>query len=69
MKLTEWLDNHKEGHNICPPPMTAEEFERFLIDYLLGENYTIIMPMPDAQCRTQILHDILYEYCKKYRNE
>ena len=69
MKFTEWLNEHKEGDNLCPPPMSINEFESFLIDYLLPENYCIVMSMSEDQCRTQLLHDILQGHSKKYRKE
>lgn len=70
MKFTEWIEIKKNGSdNICPPAMSTSEFENFLVDYLLEENYTITMPLPDSQARTQILHDILMKNSKRYRRE
>lgn len=72
MNFTEWLDTNKDGSNMCPPPMSTDEFERFLIEYLLDtkdSKYYIVSPLPDSQARTQILHDILLRYSKKYEKE
>jgi len=51
-----------------PPPMTFEEFEQFLLMYLLP-NYQIIMPLSEDQCRTQMLFDLLTKYSKTFEKE
>lgn len=67
--LTYWLETHWQKGNMCPPPMSNVEFENFLIRYLLPKDYHIILSMPDAQARTEILHDILVRHSEVYQKE
>ena len=41
----------------------------FLEQYLLGEDYCIVNPMTNIQANSEVVHDILYKYSKKYRKE
>jgi len=67
--FTEWLAVNHNGYGLCAPPISREEFEEFIIKYLLPEPPQIVMPMPDDQCRTEILWDILMENSKEFRKE
>ena len=66
--FTEWL-NRQPDCGLCAPPMSSNEFEEFIIKYLLSQPPQIVMPMPDDQCRTEILWDVLIENSKKFRKE
>ena len=67
--FTEWLENNHGDYGLCSPPISLEEFEKFLIRYLLPEPPQIVMPMTEAQCRTEILWDILMNNSKKFGKE
>lgn len=67
--LTYWLETHWQKGNLCPPPMSAEQFEKFLILYLLSKDYRTVLSMPDDQARTELLHDILVRHSEVYRKE
>lgn len=67
--FTEWLTANHNGYELCSPPMSLEEFEEFLIRYLLPEPPQIVMSMSEAQCRTEILWNILMNNSKKFRKE
>ena len=67
--LTYWLNENWQEGNMCPPPMSSVEFENFLIRYLLPKDYHTVLSMPDAQTRTQLLHDILTQHSKAYQKE
>lgn len=67
--FTEWLEANHNGYGLCSPPISLEEFEEFLISYLLPKPPQIVMPMSEAQCRTELLWDILMNNSKKFRKE
>lgn len=67
--FTEWyLENHKDG-NLCPPPMTEDLFEKFLIKYLLNGKFMTTLSMSDAQTRAQLLWEIIDTHSKDYQKE
>jgi hypothetical protein len=66
-KLTDWVDGC-ESYGVFSPPMDAQTAVNFLQRYLLGEDwYTINLNA--EQANTEIVHEILYKYSKKYRKE
>lgn len=67
--FTEWLEINHNGYGLCSPPISSEKFEEFIISYLLKELPQIVMPMSVAQCRTEILWNILMNNSKKFRKE
>lgn len=67
--LTYWLETRWQEGNMCPPPMSSVEFENFLIKYLLKDKFCTVLPLSDAQTRTQLLHDILVKYSEEYEKE
>ena len=40
-----------------------------LQDYLLGEEWYVVSPLSHEQVNTELVHDILYKFSKKYRKE
>lgn len=66
--FTTWL-HHQPGYGICPPPMSEEQFERFLNMYLFDKPYISSVSLSDAQYRTELLDAILTKHSKKYRKE
>lgn len=69
MKYTEWLDKNWEKDNMFPPSLDPQTALDFLQEYLLGEDYYIVNPMPNIQANCEVVHDILYKYSKQYRKE
>ena len=69
MKYTEWLNANWEKDNMFPPCLDPQKALLFLEQYLLGEDYCIVNPMPNIQANSEVVHDILYRYSKKYRKE
>ena len=69
MKYTEWLDENWDKNNMFPPSLDPQTALDFLQEYLLGEDYYIVNPMPNIQANCEVVHDILYKYSKQYRKE
>ena len=67
--FTDWLGNDSIDCGIMSPPMEAEKALSFLTDYLLGENWYVVDPISPKQVNTNIVHEILWKYSKKYRKE
>lgn len=70
--FTKWLkeefdkDNDK---NILPPKLDDRQALLFLQNYLLGEEWYVVSPLSHEQVNCELVHNILYKYSKKYRNE
>lgn len=69
MTYTEWLNKNWDKNNMFPPSLDPQTALDFLQEYLLGEDYYIINPMPNIQANCEVVHDILYKYSKQYRKE
>ena len=67
--FTDWLGNDSIDCGIMSPPMEAEKALSFLEDYLVGENWYVVDPLGPKQVNTNIVHEILWKYSKKYRKE
>ena len=67
--FTDWLENDSIDCGIMSPPIEAEKALSFLTDYLLGENWYVAGPLSPKQVNTNIVHEILWKYSKKYRKE
>ena len=67
--FTDWLENDSIDCGIMSPPMEAEKALSFLTDYLLGENWYVVAPISPKQVNTNIAHEILWKYSKRYRKE
>lgn len=69
--FSERLDELGREYNcqFFNPPMSDRESMHFLTRYLLGENWYSVNPLPQEQINTEIVHEILYKYSRKYRKE
>ena len=54
--------------NIYPPSTNAQLVVDCLTDLILGADWYIPDPITVGQVNTYILDQILYKYCKQYRN-
>ena len=45
------------------------EFRKFIIDYLLGEDWFVVDPIGQTQINEIALHEILEKYSRRYRKE
>lgn len=73
MKLTEFMDerykNREDKDNIFGVGISDAEFRRFIIDYLLGENWYVVDPLGQIQINEIALYEILEKYSIRYRKE
>lgn len=73
MELTEFMDqrykNREDKDNIFGVGISDAEFRRFVIDYLLGENWYVVDPLGQMQINEIALYEILEKYSKRYRKE
>lgn len=58
-----------ESYGILPAPTEAQLAVNVLQEYLLGEDYYVVDPLPNCQANTIIVHDILLQYSRRYRKE
>ena len=69
MTFNKWLDENWEKDNMFPPVLEPQKALDFLQEYLLGEDWYIVNPLSTGQANCEVVHDILYKYSKRYRNE
>lgn len=73
MTLTEFMDekykNREDKDNIFCVGVSDAEFRRFIIDYLLGEDWYVVDPLGRTQINEIALYEILEMYSKRYRKE
>lgn len=72
MKLfTRHLEIISEERNcgILTPPTNDREAIYFLKNYLLGEDWYVVSPIGHEQVNTEMVHEILLRYSRKYRKE
>lgn len=67
--FTEWYEKNSEEGDLCTPPMTNEEFENFIVKYLLDDDFCVDLSMSDKQARTILLTTILSLYSENFRKE
>lgn len=75
-RFVDLLDDHYEKENkkplgernIYPPPTNAQLVVDCLTDLILGDDWYIPDPVTTGQVNTYILDQILYKYCKEYRD-
>ena len=58
-----------ETYGILPAPTEAQLAVNVLQEYLLGEDYYVVDPLPNCQANTIIVHDILLLHSRRYRKE
>lgn len=68
-QFTYWLTHDAKDCGLMQPPMNAQKALDFLKDYLLSEDWYVVNPVNTEQCNTQLVHEILYKYSRKYRKE
>ena len=56
-------------YGLCPAPMPAQEALNILIDYLLGENWYVVMSMGVEQVNACAVKQILDKYSKQWRKD
>ena len=73
MILTEFMDerykNREDKNNIFGVGVSDAEFRKFIIDYLLGEDWFVVDSVSQTQVNEIALYKILKEYSKRYRKE
>ena len=73
MTLTEFMDkrykNRKDKDNIFGVGVSDAEFRKFIIEYLLGENWYAVDPLSREQINEIALYEILEKYSKRYKKE
>lgn len=73
MTLPEFMDerykNRKDKDNIYGVGISDAEFRRFIINYLLGEDWYVVDPLGQTQVNEIALYNILDKYSKRYRKE
>ena len=69
LKFTEWLKREAESNNICALSLPAQKAVDFICNYLLGEDWYCVMPIHAEQANTEIVHEILMKYSRRYRKE
>lgn len=73
MTLTEFMtyryENREDKNNIFGVGVSDAEFRKFIIDYLLGEDWRVTDPLGQTQVNEIALYEILEKYSKRYRKE
>ena len=73
MTLIEFMDerykNREDKNNIFGVGVSDAEFRKFIIDYLLGEDWFVVDPIGQTQINEIALHEILEKYSRRYRKE
>ena len=54
---------------ICPAPMDAQLALNILTDYLLGEDWYVVMPMNTKQVNACVVEQILDKYSRQWRRD
>ena len=65
----EWLKANDDPMNLCDPPLDAQSAVNFLCNYLLGENWYVVVSESQKQVNSVIVDEILFKYSKQYRKE
>ena len=66
LKEFEKIVSKNGDYGLCPPPIEAQEGLNVLIDYFLGEDWYVTMPVSQEQCNTEAIHSILSLYRTKH---
>lgn len=73
MTLTEFMDerykNREDKGNIFGVGVSDAEFRKFIISYLLGDDWYVVDPLGQTQINEIALYEILEKYSKRYRKE
>lgn len=73
MTISEFFNEkysvRKDKENIYGVGMSDTEFRRFIIQYLLPENWYVADPIGQSQVNEIAINEILTKYSKKFRRE
>lgn len=73
MTLIEYMNKkyaeREDKDNIFGVGISDAEFRRFIIHYLLGEDWYVVDPLGQTQVNEIALYEILKKYSKRYRKE
>lgn len=73
MTLIEFMDerykNREDKNNIFGVGVSDAEFRKFIIDYLLGEDWFVVDSLRQVQVNEIALYKILEKHSKRYRKE
>ena len=73
MTLTEFMneryENREDKDNIYGVGVSDAEFRRFIISYLLGDDWYVVDPISQSQVNEIALCEILNKHSKRYRKE
>jgi hypothetical protein len=73
MTLTKFMDeqykNREDKDNLYGVGISDAGFRKFIIDYLLGEDWYVVDPIGQTQINEIALYEILEKYSKRYRKE
>lgn len=67
--MKERYKNRPDKDNILCVGISDTEFRKFIIDYLLGEDWYVEDPLGQIQINEIALNEILEKYSKRYRCE
>lgn len=56
-------------YGLCPAPMDAQLALNILTDYLLGEDWYVVMPMNTKQVNACVVEQILDKYSRQWRRD
>jgi hypothetical protein len=59
----------EDKDNIFGVGISDAEFRRFIIDYLLGDDWYVVAPLSQTQVNELALYEILNKHSKRYRKE
>lgn len=68
-QFTYWLDHEAKDCGLCDPPLEVQKALNFLVDYLLGEGWYVIVSENQQQVNSAIVYEILEKYSKDFRKE
>ena len=73
MTLTEYMHKkyaeREDKGNMYGVGISDAEFRRFIMHYLLGENWYVVDPLSQTEVNEIALYNILEKYSKRYRKE
>lgn len=73
MTITEYMkkkyDNRENKDNIFCVGITDTEFRKFVIEYLLDEDWYVVDPLEQTQVNEMALSEILSKYSKRFKKE
>ena len=72
-KITEYMNekyaSREDKDNMFGVGISDAEFRKFIIDYLLGDNWYVVDPLGREQINEIAIYEILQKYSKQYRKE